>query len=441
MGALVSTPGTAPVSGRPVVRRLLPAWPFYLLFAGFGAFWFLGLAAFAVFLCSVPMAVLMVLRGGIRMPRAFGLWLGFLVCAFASVVVVEGFGRSVGYGTRMANYVGATIVFLYVYNSPRDRLTDRRLLIAMAGFLATVVAGGWLGVLVPDGQLSTLAARVLPRTIVDNEFVQALVLPRFAEVQQPYGSPIVFNRPSAPFPYTNAWGTNFTLLVFFGFAMIVAFRSTLAKVAAAGLLVVAAYPALETGNRGMLLGIGIFLLYGIARLTMRGRTGPLLTLAAVGLVAVAAGLPGFVADSIAARQAYSSSNDTRSSVYAEAFQGALDSPVLGQGTPKASANLEVAVGTQGHVWNVMFSYGFIALALFLGWFLFAAWGSRHATGSARLWLHVAACVPLLTLFYYGYDGPQLAVAMVACAAALRAPAPDTPAPRVTGRPRRELLPH
>ena len=43
--------------------------------------------------------------------------------------------------------------------------------------------------------------------------------------------------------------------------------------------------------------------------------------------------------------------------------------------------------------------------LFLGWFVLAAWGSRNALGSARLWLHVAACVPLLTTFYYGYDGP------------------------------------
>ena len=143
--------------------------------------------------------------------------------------------------------------------------------------------------------------------------------------------------------------------------------------------------------------------------------------------------PRFVADTIAARQAYSSSNETRSSVYAEAFQGALDSPLLGQGTPKASATLQVAVGTQGHVWNVMFSYGFIALAMFLGWFLLAAWGSRNAMGSARLWLHVAACVPLVTTFYYGYDGPQLAVAMVACAAALRAPAPDTPPTRPARR--------
>ena len=418
--------------------RVSPAWPFYLLFVGFGAFWLLGLSAFAVFLSSLPMAVLLVLRGGTRMPRIFLAWLGFLLCALAAAVMVEGFGRSVGYGVRMANYVGATIVFLYVYNSSRDRLTDRRLLIGMAGLLATVVAGGWLGVLVPDGQLTTFAARVLPGSIVDNEFVQALVLPRFAEIQQPYGSPIIFNRPSAPFPYTNAWGTNFTLLFFFGLAMLVMFRTTWAKVGIAALLAAAAYPALETGNRGMLLGIGVLLVYGVVRLSLRGHRGPLVALIATGLAGVVAGLPALISNTIAARQAYSGSNETRASVYVEAFRGALDSPILGQGTPKATANLDVAVGTQGQVWNVMFSYGFIALACFLGWFALAAWGSRHTAGSARLWLHVAACVPLITSFYYGYDGPQLAVAMVACAAALRPLSPDTlpvrrrPAPKAIG---------
>lgn len=422
------------------VRRALPAWPYYLFLPGFVVFWFLGLAAFAVLLTSVPMAVLMLLRGGIRMPRSFGLWLGFLVCAFAASVMVDGFGRTVGYGVRMANYVGATVVFLYVFNSSRDRLTDRRILLGAGAFLAVVVGGGWLGVLVPQGQITTLAARVLPGSIAENEFVQSLVVPRFAEVQQPYGSPIVFNRPSAPFPYTNAWGTNFTLLVFFAFAMIVAFRTLGAKILVVGLLLAAAYPALQTGNRGMLLGIAVFLLYGVARLALRGVTGPLLTLVGVLVLATLAGLPGFVSDTIAARQAYSESNDTRASVYAEAFQGALDSPILGQGTPKASATLQVAVGTQGHVWNVMFSYGFIALALFLGWFLMAAWGSRNASGSARLWLHVAACVPLVTAFYYGYDGPQLAVAMVACAAALRPAAPDTPPTRRLRRTRRAIDP-
>jgi hypothetical protein len=420
---------TAPAVLDPVAlapRRVLPAWPFFLLFAGYPVFWFLGLSAVAPLLCAVPMAVLLMLRGRIHLPRSFAIWIAFLICALASAVMVEGFGRSVGYATRIANYVAATVIFVYVFNSSRARLTDGLLLRGMCWYLGTIVVGGWLGVLRPEGQLTTLAARVLPASIADNEFVQALVRPRFAEVQQPYGSPIAFNRPSAPFPYTNAWGTNFTLLLFFALAMIVAFRTVLAKVAVVGLLLLAVYPAVETGNRGMLLASGVLVVYGVLRLALRGVTGPLKALVMTMVLAALVGVPQRIAETIAARQEFSASNETRSSVYLEAFRGALESPILGQGTPKTVSNLDVAVGTQGHVWNVMFSYGFLALAFYVGWFLLAIWQSRNAVGSARLWLHVAACAPLITGFYYGYDGPQLAVAMVACAAAMRPVAVDTP---------------
>ena len=60
----------------------------------------------------------------------------------------------------------------------------------------------------------------------------------------------------------------------------------------------------------------------------------------------------------------------------------------------------------------------------------AAWTSRHARGTARLWLHVATCVPLLTIVYYGFDGMQLIVTMTAAAVALRpmiVPRPQPPA--------------
>ena len=44
--------------------RLLPAWPFLLLFAGFPVWWVLGLGSFAPQICAIPMVVLMAMRGG-----------------------------------------------------------------------------------------------------------------------------------------------------------------------------------------------------------------------------------------------------------------------------------------------------------------------------------------------------------------------------------------
>jgi len=409
---------------------LLPAWPFLLLFAGFPVWWVLGLGSFAPQICAIPMVVLMAMRGGIRFPRIFWLYLAFLLCALASSVMLDSFGRTVGYVVRVSNFVAGAVVFLYVYNAGRGRLDDRRILGSVVVFFTTIVVGGWLGVLVPKGRIETITSKILPSSIASNSYVDNLVRPPFAEVQTPYGSPITFNRPSAPFAYTNGWGVNYTLMIFVAFAMLALFHSQLARLYVVGLLVLSIVPALATGNRGMMLAIGIFTVYGVIRLALRGRTGPLITLLTAGALGLVV-LGPFVLGALEARLAYSDTNNTRTGIYQEAFQGALAAPLLGNGSPKPSTTgLTVSVGTQGQFWNVMYSYGFLALALFVGWLAAAAWTSRHARGTARLWLHVATCVPLLTIVYYGFDGMQLIVTMTAAAVALRpmiVPRPQPPA--------------
>ncbi|HET7899583.1 MAG TPA: hypothetical protein VFL59_00245 [Candidatus Nanopelagicales bacterium] len=417
---------------QPAPRPALPAWPFLLLFAGFPVFWVLGLSAFAVQICAIPMAVLLMLRGGVRFPRIFWFWIAFVTCTLASAIMLDSTGRAIGYGVRVSSFVGSTIVFLYVYNATQGRLTDRRLLAGVSVFFTTVVVGGWLGILVPKGRIETLTSKLLPQSIASNGYVDALVRPQFAEVQTPYGSPITFNRPSAPFAYTNGWGVNYAVMVFFAFAMIVAFRSLLAKLVIVALLVASLAPAYQTGNRGMMLAILVFIVYGVLRLALRRHPGPLVTLLVGGGVAALL-LGPVVLGALQARLAYSDSNATRAGIYAEAFQGALAHPLIGNGAPRPSTTgLQVSVGTQGQIWNVMFSYGFLALALFVLWFAAAAWCTRRPIGSARLWLHVAACVPLLAMVYYGFDGIQLCAALVAAAVALRPPdgddEPGSPAP-------------
>jgi hypothetical protein len=67
----------------------------------------------------------------------------------------------------------------------------------------------------------------------------------------------------------------------------------------------------------------------------------------------------------------------------------------------------------------MFSYGFVALALFVGWFALAAWTARRLTGPGGVWIGACLTVAVVSFAYYGYDGPQLAVAMTATALAMR----------------------
>jgi len=345
----------------------------------------------------------------------------------------------------MSNYVGATVLFVYVHNIGRRRLPLHRGLALLAAFVAVVVAGGWLGVLAPTGRLSTPLATLLPERIAANAYVDALVRPAFAEVQHPYGSPTVFYRPSAPFPYTNGWGCNAALLVPCVLAALAAARGRVAvrprraarrrssragrggrtaggrwlPWALVGLLVAALGPALATLNRGLYLAIAVGIGYAAVRLAVRGR---LATLAAVGVCAgagLAVGVLSGAATALQARLQYSQSSTDRLSVYAEALQGTLASPLLGNGAPRPSATLDVSVGTQGQIWNVMYSYGFPGLIFFVGWFGWLVWTTRRWRTTADLWLHVCLVVAAMTIAYYGYDGMQLSVLMAAAGLATR----------------------
>jgi hypothetical protein len=306
---------------------------------------------------------------------------------------------------------------------------------ALMLFFAFVVFGGYLGVLMPHGSLHTPAESLLPTNIAQNEYVHSLVHPSFAEVQQPYGSPRAFHRPSAPFPYTNSWGCNVALLVPLVIAAITLARKRSSRLVPLALLAAACVPAFATLNRGMFLAIAVVLGYGALRLAVRGQLVPLITIAAGSLLGIAVAISTGVLADLQTRLHYSRTNLGRQTIYREAFDGALQSPIFGHGAPQPSQTLTVSVGTQGQVWNVMYSYGFIALAFFLGWFVLAMLLSWRAGNQARLWMHAGLFVCCLTFFYYGYDGTQLTVAMVTAALALR-PAVERdgePAPRPLAR--------
>ena len=402
----------------------LPMWPFTLLFVGFPVWWALGLSAFAPVIVAVPMLVLLVVRRRVRMPRSFALWLLFVLWAGAAAIELDSSLRMVGFAVRLSAYVAAAIVFLYVYNCSERALPRRRALLALVFFFAFVVVGGWLGVLVPHGHLTTPAEKLLPGSIVSNSYVHDLVHPPFAEVQQPYGSPRTFSRPSAPFAYTNGWGCNMALLVPLSAAALSATRSRRVRVVIIGIMALAVVPALATLNRGMFLALAVGTTYATLRLAWRGRVVPLVSVVGAVILGVSAASATGVFASLQERLHYSETNTGRQAVYREAFDGALASPLLGNGAPRPSQTLDISVGTQGQIWNVMFSYGFVALALFVGWFALAAWTARRLTGPGGVWIGACLTVAVVSFAYYGYDGPQLAVAMTATALAMRPP--DSP---------------
>lgn len=397
--------------------RELPAWPLVGVFWTFPISWLLGLGAMLSPLWGGIMIAYLIVRRQVRFPRRMALWWLFLLIVLASGMMLDSPGRILGSLFRFGNYAGATAAFLYVYNSSERRLSDRRVAVALTIYWVWIVIGGYLGVLIPDGSLSTPAEKIMPGVLLDNELVREWVHPNFAELQQPWGSPEVFARPSAPFAYTNGWGNNFAIVMPFVVTMtgLVHGRRRVLLVLA---LAASTVPAVATLNRGMFIALGVGLVYTMVRLALRGRVAPLASLLVVVVIGGFGLMQAGVIERILLRTTYSSTNVGRATVYQETFDRTLSSPLLGWGGPRPSRSLDISVGTQGHLWNVMFSHGFLALALFVATLLWLTWRTRTCTGIAFS-AHVTLVMITVAVTYYGFDGPQMLVALTAAAIGTR----------------------
>jgi len=173
-------------------------------------------------------------------------------------------------------------------------------------------------------------------------------------------------------------------------------------------------------NRGLWLTLGLVLAYGAVRQAVRHDWRPLGALiAGIGVVIVllvATPLGG----SVTARLSdVSNSNDSRSEVYQLAWAGALQAPLTGHGAPQeVPGSLLPPVGTHGMLWNLMYSYGFLAAGMFLLWLIVEIFRSAPSRSPGSLWLHLTLLIGLLQLPIYGLI-PQVVLLGIAAGLARR----------------------
>jgi O-antigen ligase len=144
-----------------------------------------------------------------------------------------------------------------------------------------------------------------------------------------------------------------------------------------------------------------------------GRTAPIKFLAA-GIVGVAALIAFTPLGSIVSGRLSESDANAREGIYHEAWQGALDSPILGWGGPRPSINpFSPPVGTHGQIWTAMFSHGLIGLALyiaFIGWALYSVTRRRDPVS---VMLASVVWVAALQMFFYSMLPASLPIVLVA----------------------------
>ncbi|GBC87514.1 hypothetical protein HRbin12_01524 [bacterium HR12] len=404
---------------------------FRLMFLGFPIWWALGIGAFIWPILALPLTFSLLRRSALRIPRGFWLWLLFLLWVVGSASQLDEGIRGMTWGYRAVSYFAATILFLYLYNEPRDRLSDRRVLLTLLVFWVYVTLGGLLGVIAPRFEFESPLEHVLPGRLASNEFVHALVHPAAAQISTflGYEAP----RPKAPFEYTNDWGSAFALTTPLAIAAFPYVQRGGQRLAVLAMLLISIVPVVLSLNRGLLLSLGAALLYALVRTAANGRHRPALGIGFGLAIVVIFAIASPLRDVIEARFQTPHSNQRREALYVETLSGALRSPILGFGAPRPSeANPNMpSVGTQGQLWLVLYSQGIPGALFYVGWHLVGYLRTLRRSSWTGFWCNVVALIALLQLPYYGHIAAQLQVIMVALALGLRSTLERThsPSPR------------
>lgn len=409
--------GGVTVAGAAVERAALPRWPLTAMIVWFPLWWVLGVAEMAWIPLAGCMLVLMIRRGGIRAPRGFGIWLLFLVLMLVSVIGIDTSGRLVGFVYRAMLYLVVTLVFVYVYNA-RERLTMRYVLGVFTAFWVYTWLGGYAGVFFPEFSFRSPLGYILPPSLLQNELIDEMAVRRTAQYN-PDGWLELAPRPSAPFLYTNAWGNVYSVTLPIAIAYLDVVRRGWRFWCVLIAVPVSLVPAILSLNRGMFIGLVVAGAYCFVRFIMAGRTREVLSLGALGLLGVglAVGLDLF--SRLSDRVEVSASTTTRSTLYEETWVRTLDSPFFGYGAPRPSYTSPPAVGTQGHVWMVMFSHGLPALLCFMLALVWLVVATARWQGPVVLVLHTVQLVTLVESTYYGLLPNGLIVSFAVAALALR----------------------
>jgi O-antigen ligase len=387
----------------------LPVWPLFAMFAMMPLWWGLGIFSFAWPLMGVVLLALLTIRGSVRLPAGTALWLIFLGIVAVSGTQLERVTSLLTFGLRMGHLGTAVIVGVYVYNLVRDGSPWRHVASPLALYFLGMVALGWLGVLLPSLSLPSPFELALPSGIASERYIQDITHLELTEFNRLSANPIY--RPAAPYPYTNNWGTAYCLLVPFVLAYLMSVRRGPVRAALLVALPLSLVPAFLTLNRGMFIGLGAGILYLMGREALKGRIRMLVPIA--GLIVVGWFVTLFipVVDLVTSRTSTTDTNKDRFDLYAQTWAAVMRSPLLGYGQPDSVDTTHAAepLGTQGMVWQLLYSHGIPATFCFFLLLLVLARRMSAAVTPAGLWLSALPVIAAVITPFYAFIDPNMSV--------------------------------
>jgi len=429
----------------PSGHALPIGWQAYAIFALLPVWWLLGLSMFMWPLIAMPLLFSMVLhRWKLVTPRRFGAYVLLVLWMAVSALQLHGAQRIMAWAWRGSFFVAGAVLFIYLLNAPERKIPSRAIVNALAFYWVLVVLGGWIGVLFPHFQLTSPAQKLLPHSVVQNQYVFAHVHLQFAEVQHFLGFPV--GRPETFFAYTNAWGSAFALLTPFAICSLLRARPGTWRTVLRLSFVASIVPVVFSLDRGLWLSLGAGVTYAAVRFGLR-RDFRLVGLIVGAAAAIAVVLLLTPLGSLASgRFSHKTGDAGRLQRDQAATQQVQASPLFGYGAPQPNNVAgQSNIGTESEVFLLVYSHGYPGLALFFLWFAYTLFRSARFRTPEAFWAHIVILIACVQTPYYELT-ERLPIVMVAAAIAYREILRESrmqvrpPRQPVSARPRRAPVP-
>jgi len=400
---VASTDTPAPVLRPTRSRTLRPTratWPLWGITAGMPAMFLLGFHGLIWPLVGVVLLVRVLTSRKTVFPWStvplviFVLWtpLSMSATKFSSLPV---------FVYRWSLFAGCLAILVWIVNLDDDVLPTTRIVDWMAALWICTIAFGYIAQLAPHLDTPSLTSIVLG-PVGKISFVARISDYHLADINEFLTSS--YARPAAPWSAANSWGAAVGILTpFFVRSWLVEAKGR-RRTTGIVLLLASALPIILSANRGLWIALGFSMVYFAARKGLRGKFGALaVMLIMVGLVAVA--LVVTPAGQLVMNRINGStdSNTARSELYVDAWKGALDSPLVGNGVPRPTTYYKNSppVGTHGLIWYLMFIHGFVGMGLFLSWLGIETVRSGKVRTTSAWWAHLALVISVVEVPYYG----------------------------------------
>jgi len=398
----------------------LPVWPIFVMFGLLPVWWGLGVFYFVWPFFGVALLALMTIRGSIRLPPGSAVWLIFLGIVVVSGTRIDRVTSLLIFGLRLGHLGTGLLVGIYVYNLIRDRTSWTRVANPLAMYWLGMVALGWLGVLAPKFSFPSPFELALPHSIGGERYILDITHLDSTEFNRLSDDPIY--RPAAPYPYTNNWGTAYCFLVPFVLAYLTSVRHGRMRTVLLVSLPLSLVPAFLTLNRGMFIGLGAGILYLLGREILRGRVRLLVPVAGILVLGWIVMLFIPVVDLISNRTSTTDTNKDRFDLYAQTWAALMHSPLLGFGQPSSVDTTHAAepLGTQGMIWQLLYSHGIPATICFYLLLLVLARRMAAAVTPGGLWLSALPVIAAVVTPFYAYIDQNMSVLFFAIGLGLAA---------------------